>query len=153
MRDAIIDDVLTKQIRIPTHEPGLLDNHIVSHSHGKPKSRLTMKFVVFLTFTLNSTHFFFISSFSPAWQQQQFRSNNSGGLENLHVLFCHRQFSVPRKSCTPQSHRGSKDLERQKSSAYSHGQVLVVYSKILAPTRGSRSLVRHESSTEAEFEG
>ena len=54
MRDAIIDDVLTKQIRIPTHEPGLLDNHIVSHSHGKPKSRLTMKFVVFLTFTLNS---------------------------------------------------------------------------------------------------
>jgi len=48
MRDAIIDDVLTKQIRIPTHEPGLLDNHIVSHSHGKPKSRLTMKFVVFL---------------------------------------------------------------------------------------------------------
>ena len=87
MRDAIIDDVLTKQIRIPTHEPGLLDNHIVSHSHGKPKSRLTMKFVVFLTFTLNSTHFFFISSFSPAWQQQQFRSNNFGGLENLHVLF------------------------------------------------------------------
>lgn len=43
MRDAIIDDVLTKQIRIPTHESGLLDNHIVSHSHGNPKSRLTMK--------------------------------------------------------------------------------------------------------------
>ena len=71
MRDAIIDDVLTKQIRIPTHEPGLLDNHIVSHSHGKPKSRLTMKFVVFLTFTLNSTlnfllHFFIFPGMAAA---------------------------------------------------------------------------------------
>ena len=48
MCDGIIDEVLTKQIRIPTHEPGLLDNHIVSHSHGNPKSRLTMIFVVLL---------------------------------------------------------------------------------------------------------
>ena len=33
MCDGIIDEVLTKQIRVPTHEPGLLDDHIVSHSN------------------------------------------------------------------------------------------------------------------------
>lgn len=56
---------------------------------------------------MNSTHFFFIFPGIGS-------SSNFGGLENLHVLFCRRQFLVPTKSCTPQSHRGSKDLKSHK---------------------------------------
>ena len=89
MRDGIIDEVLTKQIRIPTHEPGLLDNHIVSHSHGKPKSRLTMKFVVFLTFTLNSTHFFFILHFP-----RHGSSSNFGPIISVGSRICTSSFAI-----------------------------------------------------------
>lgn len=53
----------------------------------------------------------------------------------------------------PSRQQGPGEAEVFSIFAWTSFSRTFVYSKILAPIRGSRSLVRHESSTEAEFEG